>query len=207
MLLNALGNEEFRVFGPAKGPFGKANFFFAKRLTMGGCSVLLVRRAVADVAVQNDESRAAFGFLKYAESALDQIDVIGVADPQHIPSVPQKPGGNILRESNVRTALDRDVVIVVDPAQVIETEMPRQRRGLRCDAFHHAAVPADRIRLVVENLEARTVVTADQPFLRNSHSDTGGDALPEGTRRCFDTGHPVIFRMSWRLAVELTKAA
>src|SRR4030095_6205895 len=100
MLPNPLGNEELCVLWPVVGPFVKADFFFAERLAVGGGGGLAVRRTVADMAVQDDEGRTALGFLKYAESALNHVDVIGVADPQHVPSVTQEPGGNVLRARN-----------------------------------------------------------------------------------------------------------
>jgi hypothetical protein len=42
-----------------------------------GC-VLFVRRAVTDVAVQNDEGRPAFRLLEYSERLFDTVNVIGI---------------------------------------------------------------------------------------------------------------------------------
>ena len=41
--------------------FGQPNFFFAERLAVGGAGVLLVRRAVADMAVDDDQRRRVVG--------------------------------------------------------------------------------------------------------------------------------------------------
>ena len=107
----------------------------------------------------------------------------------------------------LRVAFDGDVVVVVDPAEVVEAEMAGQRRRFRRDAFHHAAVAADGIDVVVEDVEARPVVAAGQPLLRDGHADAGGDALPERAGGGLDARDPVIFGMAGRLAVELAEAA
>ena len=59
MLADAVGDEELRVLGPAVGALGEADLLLAERLAVGLGGVLLVRRTVADVAVQNDEGGAA----------------------------------------------------------------------------------------------------------------------------------------------------
>src|SRR5260221_8719872 len=102
------------------------------------------------MAVQDNEGGTALRLFEYAESSLDQIDVVRVADPQHVPSVAQEPGRNVLGECDARAALDRDVIVVVNPTEVIETEMPGQRCGLGRDALHQAAIATDRINIVVE---------------------------------------------------------
>ena len=46
-------------------------------------------------------------------------------------------------------------VVVVDPAQVAELEMAGERRRLAGHAFHHVAVAAQRVDVVVEDRESR----------------------------------------------------
>ncbi len=207
MLADAVGDEELCILGPPIAALGEADLLLTERFAMGGGSILLVRRAVADMAIQNDKGRAALRLMEYPESVLDQIDIVGVADPQHVPPVTQEPRRNVLGEGDARAAFDRDVIVVVDPAQVVEAEVTGQRRSFRADALHHAAVAADGINVVVEHLEARPVVTAGEPFLRDRHADARGDALAERTGRGFDAGHPVVFGMPRGLAVELAEMA
>jgi hypothetical protein len=115
VLADAVRDEELRILGPPIGPLGEADLLLAERFAMGGGSILLVRRAVADMAIQNDKGRAALRLMEYPESVLDQANVVGVADPQHVPSVTQEPRRNVLGEGDARAALDRDVIVVVDP--------------------------------------------------------------------------------------------
>ena len=50
VIVDAVGDEELGVLGPAVDLLGQLDFFFAERFAVGLLGVLLVRRAVADVA-------------------------------------------------------------------------------------------------------------------------------------------------------------
>ena len=58
-LVHSVWNKKLRVLGPAVKTLRKANLFFAERLAMSLGGIVLVRRTVADVAVENDEGRTA----------------------------------------------------------------------------------------------------------------------------------------------------
>src|SRR6516164_3885100 len=83
--------------------------------------------------------------------------------------------------------------------------MAGERGGLGADAFHQAAVAADRINVVVEKIETGLVVAARKPLARDGHADAGGDALTERTRRRFDARDQMIFRMPRSFAAELSE--
>ena len=57
---------------------------------------------------------------KTSQAPLDAIEIVGIADAQHVPAVGQEPRGDVLGEGDVGLALDGDVVVVVDPAEVVE---------------------------------------------------------------------------------------
>src|SRR4029079_1323745 len=103
---------------------------------------------------------------------------------------------DILAEGDAGLALDSDAIVVVDPAQVVELEMAGERRSLRAHPFHQAAVAADRVDVVVEQVEARLVVAAGEPLAGDRHADAGGDPLAQRTGRRLDSGYPVIFGMA-----------
>src|SRR5690242_14386656 len=98
---------------------------------MSSGRVLLVRRAIANVGVENDKGGPFFRFAKDLERMLDTIYVVRVADSQDIPTVSQKSGGDIFGEGDSRVSLDRYVIVVVDPAEVVQTQMSGERCGLR----------------------------------------------------------------------------
>src|SRR6266571_1032486 len=137
----------------------------------------------------------------------DALDIVRVGDSQHVPPIGEKAGSDILCKGDARVAFDRDVVVVPNPTEIVESQMGGVRRRLRTDALHHAAVAAYRVDLVIENVKARAIVVVGEPLLRQRHANAGGNALPERTGSGFDTGDPVVFRMSRSLAVQLAKTA
>ncbi len=164
MLVHAVRNEKLRILGPAIKPLGEANLFFAERFAMGRGCIVLVRRAIPDMAVENDKRWAALGLLEDLQRVFDKVGVVGVAYAQDIPAVGQKPAAISSVKAMQRVAFDGDVVVVVDPAQIIQLQMAGERRGLRRDAFHHVAVAANDINPVIEDVEARPVIPGSQPF-------------------------------------------
>ena len=150
MLAHAVRNEEIRVFWPAVGTLGRTHLFHAKRLAVGRACILLRGRAIGDMAIDNDQGGSLGLVLENFEGAGKHLKVVGITDPRYIPVVSDETCGDILAEGQGRMSLDRDVVIVVDPAQVRELEVSGKRGGLGRDAFHHAAVSCERIDVVVE---------------------------------------------------------
>ena len=207
MLVDAVRHEELRVLRPSVAALGETDLLVAERLAVGLRRVLLVRRTVADVAVEDDERGAALRLPEHLERVLDAIDVVGVADAQDVPAVGEEPGGDVLGEGDAGVAFDGDVVVVVDPAEIVEAEVAGEGRRLRRDALHQAAVAADGVDVVVEDLEARPVVAVGEPLLGDGHADAGGDALAERAGRRLDAGDPVVLGMPGRLAVELAEPA
>src|SRR5262249_17634044 len=207
VLAHAVGNQELRVFRPPIGALAKANFLRAEWLAARGSAGLPVRGAVADVAVEDDECGAPLRLPKDTESCLDAIEVVGVADAENVPAVPQESGGDVLCECEARLTFDRDVVVVVDPAQVVESQVTGERGCFGGHALHQTAVAAHDVDVVVEDGEARLVVAVGEPFLSDGHADARCGALPQRPRRGFYAGHPVILGVSGRLAADLAETA
>ena len=141
------------------------------------------------------------------ERCSNALGVIGIAHAQDVPAVSQKAHGDVFGEGDVGVPFDRDAVVVVDPAEVVEPQVAGERCGFRSDAFHHAAVPGDRINPVVEDREARAVVAIGQPFFRDGHPHTCCDTLSQRTGGGLNAGHPVVLGMARRFAIELAEAA
>src|SRR5205823_6955287 len=114
---------------------------------------------------------------------------------------------DVLREREVGPPLDRDAVVVIDPAEVREPQVAGERGRLARHALHHAAVAAERVDVVVEERVVGAVVARRQPAPGDRHADAGRDALTERARRGLDAGGPVILGMPGTLAVELTEVA
>jgi len=87
MVIDAVWHEELRVLGPSIVAFGKTDLFFAKRLAMRIGCVLPVRRTVTNMAVENDEGRSTLCLSEGLEGALDAIGIVGITNPENIPSI------------------------------------------------------------------------------------------------------------------------
>ena len=57
--------------------------------------------------------------LPVLECMLDTIYVVSVTDSQDIPTVSQKSRRDVFGEGDARVSLDRNVIVVVDPAEII----------------------------------------------------------------------------------------
>ena len=84
--------------------------------------------------------------------------------------------------------------------------MTGERRGFRRNAFHHAAVAAEGVHVVVEHLEIRPVEIAGHPAAGHRHADARRHALSERPGRRLDARRPSIFRMAGASAVELPES-
>src|SRR5215470_11067988 len=96
---------------------------------MGGSSVLLVWRTVADVAVQHNECRTALRPPEDIERVFNAFEVICIADAQDVPSIPKESRLHVLSERQARAAFDRNVIVIVDPAEIVEAQVSGQRCG------------------------------------------------------------------------------
>src|SRR5262245_5932724 len=144
------------------------------------------------MAVEDDESRATGGLSEYVERLLDALEIVGIAYAQNVPPVRHEACGHVLCKGQPRVTFDGAVIVVVDPAEVIESQMRGQRGSFRPDAFHQAAITAHRIDVVVEDLEPWTVVAGSEPLLRDGHADARRDSLAERTGGRLDAGNPAI---------------
>src|SRR5262245_10588448 len=169
--------------------------------------VLLVRRSVADVGVQNNQRGTSLRLLEGIESLFDAIQVVGVADPQHIPTIGQEARHDVFSERDARAPLDRDVVVVVDPAEVVETKVAGQRSRFRSHALHQAAVTANYINVIIEDFEVWSIEMTGEPLLCDGHANTRCDALSQGPCSRLYARRPMVLGVAGRLAVELAEAA
>ena len=126
MLVDAVGHKELRVLGPAVAALGEPDLLISEWLAVCRGRVLLVRRAVADVTIQHNEGGPFLGLSEDLNGVLDALYVVGVADTQHVPAVSQKSCLDVLCKRDARFSLDGDVIVVVDPAKVAETQVTGQ---------------------------------------------------------------------------------
>ena len=104
MLVDAVRHQELRILGPAVEFFGELDFLYAERLAVRFGAVLLVRRAIADMAVDDDQRRPAL--VRVSRRLRSLPFVVGIADVQHVPAEPRKRVADIFGEGDIRAALD-----------------------------------------------------------------------------------------------------
>src|SRR5262249_19066471 len=184
----------------------QSDLLLAQRLAVCRARILFVRRTIGDVTVDNYQCWSIRRAFECPECAIEHLQVIGVPNARDIPAESDEARGHIIAIGERRVTLDRYVVVVVDPAEIIELEMSRQRGGLSGNSFHHAAVAAQGVYVIIEQLESGTIEVAGQPALGDRHANASRQALPKRARCRFDARGPTVFRMAGAFAVKLSEA-
>ena len=97
------------------------------------------------------------------------------------------------------------MVVVIKDDELAQTPVAGQRSGFRADAFHQAAIAANRIRIMIDDLVSRLVVASRQMGFGHRKTDGIGNALSERTGRRIDARGDVVFGMARRNAAELAE--
>ncbi len=206
MLANAVRHQKFGVFGPTVASLGETHFFFAERLAVGRAGVVLVGRAIADMTLDDDEGRRLLVPPENLDRLAKPLQIVDVADAVHVPAIGEEARRDIVAESEIGVAFDRDAVAVVKPAKISEHLMAGERGRFARHAFHHVAVAAHDINVVVEDREIGPVEMLRQPACGQRHADAVAAALAERTGRRLDAGGQVIFRVAGTFAADLPEA-
>src|SRR6266567_2111305 len=74
------------------------------------------------------------------ERGVERAQVVAIGDPLDVPAVALEAARGVVRERQIGLAVDGDAVVVVDPDQLAQLEVARQRAGLVRDTFHHVAI-------------------------------------------------------------------
>ena len=204
MLAHAVWHQEFGVFRPAIISLGETDFFLSERLAVRRAGVLFMRRAKADMTVDDDEGRdvvAAGQFNRLREA----LAIVGVAHLPYIPAIGQKARGHIVAESQIGVAFDGDAIAVVDPAQVAEHLVPGERGGFVRHALHHVAVAAHCVHAIIKNLKSGAVEMLRQPAPSQGHADAVATTLAKRAGRGLDARRHAVLGMTRTFAVELSK--
>ena len=142
-----------------------------------------------------------------SKARAQRAQVVGVGDVLHRPAVAGEPGRHVLGERQAGGALDGDLVVVVDPAQIGQLQVPGQRGGLGTDALHQAAVTAQRVDVVVEQLVSGPVEGGGLPEPGDGHADAGGDPGAQRAGGALDAGGPAVLGVAGALGVQLPEPA
>src|SRR6267154_2057097 len=203
VLVYPAGNQELGVGWPAVRLLHQLNLLFAERLAVRRTGVLTMRRTIADMTINDYDRWSARGARGIPERVLNAIQIVGIPDPNDVPSIRQKSPGDVFAERDIGFAFDRDVIVVIDPVQIIELQVPGKRGCLARGSFHHAAIAAEGVNAIAEQFKIWLVVTRGEPLFGNGHAHTRGNALSQRARRCFHARGPAVLRVSSAAAPEL----
>ncbi len=173
---------------------------------MSGIGVLFVRRTVADMAIHHDQGRPVFSFLESLKRARQHRQIVGIGHARHVPSISDKARCHIFAERPVGRTIQRDVIVVVDPAEIRELQMSGERRRFAPDSLHQIAIRTHRVNVKVEDFEIRAIEICRLPFAGDRHSDAVAHSLPQRPGRGFNSGSDMRFGMSRRQASQLPEA-
>src|SRR5262249_5156301 len=152
----------------------------------------------------DDERRPVARALKRTEPPGDHFQVVGVAHASDVPPLSDEPGRDVITEGESGVSLDRNAVVVVDPAEVRKLEMPGQRGRLGGDALRHAAVARKGIDVKVDEVvKPGPMIVGRLPTASEGHADAVGQSLAERARGRLHTTCPAVLRVTWTTAVEL----
>src|SRR3546814_15806401 len=111
-LSDTIRHQKFSVFRPAIAALGKPDLLLAEWVAMGGAGVMLVRRPVADMAVHDDQGGPVLVPLGRRDGFGEALAIVCVGCAKDIPAIALESRRDILAESKLGAALDRDVIIV-----------------------------------------------------------------------------------------------
>ena len=188
--------ERLLRFRPAEVLLHSLNVLLAERLAVSAGLALLGRAAVADLRLDRDEGWMLLVSLRFFDGLADGLEIIAVLDCDCLEPKGAHTSLDILREGDIRVALDGDLVGIVEDDELREAKRASERERLRGDAFHHAAVAAERERVVVDNRVARAVEHRSEVCLCHRHADSHAHACAERARRGFDADRVAVLRMA-----------
>ncbi len=199
-----VGHEELGVFGPAEVAFGGGDFFGAKGVGVGFGLALEFGGAKADFGFGDDEGGLAFGDAGFADGGANLVVIVAV-NLDDVPVVATEAGGHVVGVGEFGAAFDGDLVVVVDPDEVVEAEVAGEGGGFVGDAFLKVAVGDDGVDVVVADGVFRRVEGGGKVFLGDGHADGVAGALAEGAGGAFDAGGFVKLGVAGGEAVPLAE--
>src|SRR5437762_2392723 len=102
------------------------------------------------MALDDDQCGAVLRMKKYFIRSAQHIEIIRVAYASHVPAIAQKSAANVFRKRDPGRPFDRDVIVVVYPAEVGKLEMSCERRRFTANAFHQTTIAAHRVNVISE---------------------------------------------------------
>ena len=121
-----------------------------------------------------------------------------------MPVVGCEAGDSILGESQIRRAVDGNVIVIVEIDQLSQAQMARQRGGFGGHALHQVAIRDNGIDEMIKQFLPEL---GCQVRLSDGHAHARGESLPQGPGRRLHSRGQTILRMTGGLASPLSEVA
>ena len=106
MLVHPVRHQELGICGPTIESLGVSDLVLAQRFAMGFGRVLLVRCAIADMALDDDQRWPAAFPRGEVEGAQHFLLVISIAHMLHVPAIAEEARRHVLGKGDLGVALD-----------------------------------------------------------------------------------------------------
>ena len=198
-----LGNGERRQ-SPAHGGFHFFYAILAERCAVAGRTVRF-GRAVTDDGIHDNQRRTFFIALGKRDRGAESIGIVAVASIDDLPALRGETRTDVLVEYAVYSAFYRYVVLIVNYDKFIQSPCAGKRARLVAQPFHHTAVAAERIGIMIDELYVALVEFCRKHFFCKRETDGIAHALTERTRTRFNAGSQTVLGMRGKFAPELTE--
>ncbi len=182
------GHVEMFVGVPTVTLFRQADLVFAQRLAVCLGLASPVGASVSDLCLDDDQRGAIRLGSCCLERRVNLVEIVAVFHGQDEPSIRDEPRPDVLGERDVRTAVDGNLIAVVQPDEVAQPEVACHGRCFARYAFHHVAVAAHRVDRVVRDRVVLAVEVGFHPALSDGHSDGVARALAKRSGGRLDAG-------------------
>mmetsp|Transcript_67380 Transcript_67380/g.157920 ORF Transcript_67380/g.157920 Transcript_67380/m.157920 type:complete len:301 (-) Transcript_67380:494-1396(-) len=169
VLCDLLGHQELLIW-PVVNVLRRCDLLLAEGGAVGMEVILHRRSTPGDVGVHHDHRRPLPLPFEAEESSCEGLHVVCIPDAQHIPAVSDEAGGDVFRDRPRCVALNRDLVVVPNPAEVVKLEVPCQAGRLRRDSLLEVAVAGQGVDAVSEEGKVRLVELCRKPLGGNGHA-------------------------------------
>ena len=177
MLIYAFRYDELLTTVPTVSFLGQSNFVDSERCTVCCMRICFVWRTETNDALQNNNGRFARRVLKALHCSTNGIQIVGILDCHCVPSESLKFRGRIFRKCQIRFTFDRDVIVVINPAEVIQFQVTSNRCCFATDSFHEVAIGAKYVYVVIKEIRSVSIKTCGFPFGSHGHANTCANTL------------------------------
>ncbi len=196
---------EFIFIFPIVLLLGQCRLFLAERSAVRFAGAALVRASVPDDGFYLDQRRTIQILLRLCDCRFDRGQIVSVLDAQVLPAVRLIALRHAFRERQGELSVQRNIIGIVQNDHFAQFKVGCQRRCLAGHAFHQVAVAANRVRVVVDDVEAFAVVDSRHMLFGHRHADSHRDPLSQWTRGRIHPRRMPEFRVPRRFASPLTE--